>query len=108
MALVSNLKENEIKTLNDFLSVLNKVGVKYEHYPEKFMIKIKGYIVDVSPFIVQELKFEQEKRKRIHMSRSPDSIIVKVFDKKNPVVFEVKFPLKWYIRYEKPYLEINY
>jgi len=108
MALVSNLKENEIKILNDFLNALDKIGVKYEHYPEKYQIKIKGYIVDISPFIIPELKFEQNKSKRIHMTRSPEAIIVKVFDKKKPVVVEIKFPIKWYIRYQKPYLEINY
>ena len=108
MTLVQSLKENEIKILNDFLRALDKVGIKYEHYPEKFQIKIKGYIVDVSPFIIPELRFEQEKRKRIHMSRSPEAIIVRIFDKKNPVVVDIKFPIKWYIRYEKPYLEINY
>jgi len=108
MVLVPNLKENETKILNDFLNALNKVGIKYEYYPEKYQIKIKGYIVGTSPFLIPELKFEQNKSKRIHMSRSPEAIIVKVFDKKNPVVVEIKFPLKWYIRYEKPYLEINY
>jgi len=108
MALVVSPKENETKIVNDFLNALDKVGVKYEYYPEKFLIKIKGYIIDVSPFIIPELKFEQNKSKRIHMSRSPEAIIVKVFDKKKPVVVEIKFPLKWYIRYEKPYLEINY
>ena len=108
MPLVSNLKENEIRTVSDFLNALNKVGIKYEYYPEKYQIKIKGYIVGASPFIIPELKFEQNKSKRIHMTRTPEAITVKIFDKKNPVVFEVKFPLKWYIRYEKPYLEINY
>jgi len=108
MVLVPNLKENETKILNDFLNALNKVGIKYEYYPEKYQIKIKGYIVGTSPFLIPELKFEQNKSKRIHMSRSPEAIIVKVFDKKKPVVVEIKFPLKWYIRYEKPYLEINY
>jgi hypothetical protein len=108
MPLVVSPKESETKIVNDFLNALNKVGVKYEHYPEKFQIKIKGYIVDVSPFIIPELKFEQEKRKRIHMSRSSKAIIIKIFDKKNPVVIEIKFPIKWYIRYQKPYLEINY
>ncbi len=108
MPLVSNLKENEIKIVNDFLNALDKIGIKYEHYPEKFLIKIKGYIVDVSPFIIPELKFEQEKRKRIHMTRSSEYINVRIFDKKNPVVVDIKFPIKWYIKYEKPYLEINY
>jgi len=108
MVLVPNLKENETKILNDFLNALNKVGIKYEYYPEKYQIKIKGYIVGTSPFLIPELKFEQEKRKRIHMSRTPEAIIVRIFDKKNPVVIDIKFPIKWYIRYEKPYLEINY
>jgi len=108
MVLVQSLKENETKILNDFLRALDKVGIKYEYYPEKYQIKIKGYIVDVSPFIIPELKFEQEKRKRIHMSRTPEAIIVRIFDKKNPVVVDIKFPIKWYIKYEKPYLEINY
>ena len=108
MPLVSNLKENETKIVNDFLNALDKVGVKYEYYPEKYQIKIKGYIIGTSPFIIPELKFEQEKRKRIHMTRTPEAIIVKILDKKKPVVIEIKFPIKWYIRYEKPYLEINY
>jgi len=108
MPLVSNIKENETKIVIDFLNALDKVGVKYEYYPEKYQIKIKGYIIGTSPFIIPELKFEQEKRKRIHMTRTPEAIIVKILDKKKPVVIEIKFPIKWYIRYEKPYLEINY
>jgi len=108
MALILNPKENELKVVNEFLNALEKVGVKYEHYPEKFLIKIKGYIVDVSPFIVPELKFEQNKTKRVHFSRASDGVSVRVFDKKKPIIVDLKFPVKWYVRYQKPYLEINY
>ena len=108
MNLIWVLDEKSRKALEDFLEALDKTGIKYEHNQERFMIKIKGYIVRSVPFIIPELKFEQNKSKRIHISKSSEGIKVRIFDKKKPMPIDLTLPIKWNIEFEKPYLVINY
>ena len=108
MALIWVLGEKERKILEEFLGALDKVGIKYEHDTERFMIKIKGYIIRAIPFVIPELIFEQNKSKRINISRSSEGIRVRIFDKKKPMPIDLLFPAKWHIEYDKPYLKINY
>ena len=108
MALIANPNESEIQIIDNFLKALDRIGVEYEHYPEGFVIKIKGYIVRSVPFVIPELIFEQNKSKRVIISRSSEGIRVRVFDKKKPMPVDLLFPAKWHIEYDKPYLKINY
>ena len=102
------LKPEEYKALTNLLEALDKVGVEYEHDPEKrFMIKIKGRI-DSLTTIHGPVYFEQKGQKRINIDERADFIEIRVFDKKRPIPIDVKIPKDWKISYDKGYLYIFY
>jgi hypothetical protein len=108
MAQVSNPKEKEKELLEKFLDALNKAGIKYEHYPEKSLIRIEGTAQVIFPIFIPMVEFYPFINMRVEVIDLGDAKGVVIRDYIHGEIFDFRFPKNWKFKFTERYLEIYY
>jgi len=94
--------------LDEFLNALSKLGFKYEHHPDKFLIRIEGFAYIPLPMWFPMVIFHQGNKKRVEFYYFGVYIGVNIINFESSEVIDLKLPKDWKLKGKECCLEIYY
>ena len=93
---------------SELLNTLNKMGFKYEHYPEKSLIKVEGHGFIPLPMFIPMVVFHQGNKKRIELMSLGDELAITIRDYEGGGIADFKLPKNWKVKFGVHHIEIYY